>query len=125
MSHSRMENIGAALGIAAGGVFLPIALYAGPFFLLFGITEFGGTYALKPLIGPGWSSILHASSVLAGGLLAVRWPWLGGAVLLLCALAGLLFGTSKYPVLECLALIGGTLCLFGWWQRRSALRMHA
>jgi hypothetical protein len=118
MRRFKLEELGAGLGIVTGMAAIPIALFAGTFLLLFGVTEFGGTHGLKPLIGPGWSSISYAIAVLAGGLLALRWPRSGGAILLFAAVIGWLFGTSRYPIIESLSLIAGLLCLFGGWNRR-------
>jgi len=120
MRKYRMEKVGAVLGIATGVVALTIASSAGLFLSVFGITEFGGTHAIWPLIGPGWSGVLYAATILASGLLALRRPFWGGKALFVCALIGLLFGTTKYLIIECLSLVAAVLCLLGWWKSRAA-----
>jgi hypothetical protein len=120
MRRFSMDKIGAGLGIATGVAALFLAIFGSLFLSLFGYTGFGGTHAIKPLIGPGWSSVLYAITILASGLFVLRRPPVGAAGLILCALIGLLFGTGKYLIVECLSVIAGLLCFFGWRKRRSA-----
>ena len=123
MRRFRMEKIGAGLGIATGVAALSLAAFAGMPLAIFGIREFGGTHAIKPLIGPGWSGVLYAITILASGLLALRRPLWGGVALFLSALVGLLFSTSRSLFVEAFSVIAAVLCLLGWSKARSGPSM--
>lgn len=123
MRRFTVEKIGAGLGIATGVVALSLAVFAGMPLAIFGIREFGGPHVLMPLIGPGWSGVLYAITILASGVLGLRRPLWGGVALLLSALVGLLFSTSRSLFVEVFSLAAAVLCLLGWSKARSGPSM--